>query len=380
MDFVAVIVAAGAGARAGGAKQWLDLAGRPVARWSLEALLGAGARHVAVVIRPGDESEAAAAFAGLGGWSAVAGGLERADSVRAGLAYLAPFAPEAVLIHDAARPLLSGRVIDDLLEALADHEGAIPVLPIVDSLKRRATDGALATADRARLMRAQTPQAFRFASLIDAWAAWPGGELPTDDAQVLERAGGAVATVSGDPRLIKLTYPEDFAMAEALAAAPRLTRIGQGFDVHAFGPGDHVWLCGVRIDHDRALVGHSDADAGLHALTDAILGAIGEGDIGDHFPPGDPRWKDAPSSLFVEHALDLIARRGGRLINVDVTLVCEAPKIKPHRLAMRDRLAELLRIAPGRVSIKATTTETLGFAGRGEGLAALAVAAVEMPA
>jgi 2-C-methyl-D-erythritol 4-phosphate cytidylyltransferase/2-C-methyl-D-erythritol 2,4-cyclodiphosphate synthase len=227
-------------------------------------------------------------------------------------------------------------------------------------------------------MRAQTPQAFRFAALMAALSAWPAGESPTDDAQVLERAGGRIATPPGDPRLFKLTYPEDFAMAEALAAGARVTRIGQGFDVHAFGPGDHVWLCGVRIEHDHSLVGHSDADAGLHALTDALLGATGEGDIGDHFPPTDAKWKGAPSSVFLEHARDLIAGRGGRVANVDVTLICERPKIKPHREAMRTRVAELLRIPVGRVSVKATTTETLGFAGRGEGLAAQAVAAVEM--
>jgi 2-C-methyl-D-erythritol 4-phosphate cytidylyltransferase/2-C-methyl-D-erythritol 2,4-cyclodiphosphate synthase len=287
-------------------------------------------------------------------------------------------APEAVLIHDAARPFVSRTAIDALLTALADADGAIPVLPAVDTLKRRDADGALTTIDRSALMRAQTPQAFRFAALMAALSAWPAGESPTDDAQVLERAGGRIATPPGDPRLFKLTYPEDFAMAEALAAGARVTRIGQGFDVHAFGPGDHVWLCGVRIEHDHSLVGHSDADAGLHALTDALLGATGEGDIGDHFPPTDAKWKGAPSSVFLEHARDLIAGRGGRIANVDVTLICERPKIKPHREAMRTRVAELLRIPVGRVSVKATTTETLGFAGRGEGLAAQAVAAVEM--
>ncbi|HXU99966.1 MAG TPA: bifunctional 2-C-methyl-D-erythritol 4-phosphate cytidylyltransferase/2-C-methyl-D-erythritol 2,4-cyclodiphosphate synthase [Caulobacteraceae bacterium] len=380
MDFVAVIVAAGAGVRAGGPKQWRDLAGRPVARWSLEALLGAGARHVAVVIRAGDEGVAAAAFTGLGSWSAVVGGADRADSVRAGLTALAPLAPEAVMIHDAARPLLSERVIYALLEALAEHDGAIPSLPIVDTLKRRGVAGTLTTASREGLLRAQTPQAFRFATLVEAWTRWPAGDVPTDDAQVLEHAGGTVAAIAGDPRLIKLTHPEDFAMAEALAAAARQTRIGQGFDVHAFGPGDHVWLCGVRIDHDRALLGHSDADAGLHALTDAMLGAIGEGDIGDHFPPSDQQWKGVASSIFIEHARDLIAHRGGRIVNVDVTLICEEPRIKPHRAAMRERVADLLRISLDRVSVKATTTETLGFAGRREGLAAQAAAAVEMPA
>ena len=377
MDFVAIIVAAGQGARAGGAKQWRGLGGRAVARWSLEALLAAGARHVAVVVAPGEEGVAAAAFAGLPGWSAVPGGRERADSVRAGLAALSPLAPETVLIHDAARPFLSGGMIETLVAALADHEGAIPVLAGVDTLKRRDGEGRLSTADRSGLLRAQTPQAFGFAALMAAWEAWPADETPTDDAQVLERAGGRIATPPGDPRLFKLTYPEDFAMAEALAAGARLTRVGQGYDVHAFGPGDHVWLCGVRINHDRSLVGHSDADAGLHALTDALLGAIGEGDIGDHFPPSDPRWKGAASSVFLEHARDLIVSRGGRLINVDVTLICEGPRIGPHRQAMRARLAELLRIPPARVSVKATTTESLGFTGRREGLAAQAVATVE---
>jgi 2-C-methyl-D-erythritol 4-phosphate cytidylyltransferase/2-C-methyl-D-erythritol 2,4-cyclodiphosphate synthase len=377
MDFAAVIVAAGQGARAGGAKQWRDLGGKAVARWSLEALLAAGARHVAVVIPSGDEALAAAAFAGLTRWSTVAGGDERAHSVRAGLDALAPLAPEAVLIHDAARPFLGPAVIAALLRALADHDGALPALPAVDTLKRRNADGGLVTADRAGLMRAQTPQAFRFTALMGARRAWPAGETPTDDAQMLERAGGKIALTPGDPRLFKLTYPEDFAMAAALAGAPRVTRIGQGFDVHAFGPGDHVWLCGVRIDHDRSLVGHSDADAGLHALTDALLGAVGEGDIGDHFPPTDPRWKGAPSSMFLEHARGLVAARGGRVINVDVTLICEQPKIKPHRQAMRARLAELLALPLDMVSVKATTTEGLGFTGRGEGLAAQAVAAVE---
>jgi 2-C-methyl-D-erythritol 4-phosphate cytidylyltransferase/2-C-methyl-D-erythritol 2,4-cyclodiphosphate synthase len=378
MDFAAIIVAAGRGTRAGGAKQWRDLAGRAVARWSLEALLSAGARHVAVVVAPGDEGAAAGAFAGLTRWSAVPGGPERFDSVRAGLAAIGRAGAEAVLIHDAARPFVGAAVIEALLAALTEADGAIPTLPAVDTLKRRRDGGALVTADRAGLMRAQTPQAFRYDALMAAIDAWPLGETPTDDAQVLERAGMTVATTPGHPMLFKLTYPEDFAMAQALAG--RRTRVGQGFDVHAFGPGDHVWLCGLRIDHDRALVGHSDADAGLHALTDALLGALGEGDIGDHFPPTDPRWKDADSGLFLKHAAGLVAAAGGRIVNVDVTLICEAPKIKPHRAAMRARIAELLAITAGQVSVKATTTESLGFTGRGEGIAAQAVAAVEVRA
>jgi 2-C-methyl-D-erythritol 4-phosphate cytidylyltransferase/2-C-methyl-D-erythritol 2,4-cyclodiphosphate synthase len=377
MDFAAIIVAAGRGARAGGAKQWRDLAGKPLARWSLEALLAAGARQAAVVVAPGDQAAAATAFVGLKGWIAVDGGAERFDSVKAGLAALAEDPPPAVLIHDAARPFLDASVISDLVAALENADGAIPVLPAVDTLKRQDAGGALATADRTGLMRAQTPQAFRFAALRDAIAAWPEGETPTDDAQVMERAGGKVATTPGDPRLFKLTYPEDFAMAEALAAHPRRTRIGQGFDVHAFAPGDHVWLCGVRVDHGRSLAGHSDADVGLHALTDALLGALGEGDIGDHFPPTNPQWRGADSAVFLRHAAALVAARSGRIVNVDVTLICEAPKVKPHREAMRARIAELLELPIEQVSVKATTTEGLGFAGRREGIAAQAVASVE---
>jgi 2-C-methyl-D-erythritol 4-phosphate cytidylyltransferase/2-C-methyl-D-erythritol 2,4-cyclodiphosphate synthase len=322
MEFAAIIVAAGRGVRAGGAKQWRDLGGKPMARWSLEALLMAGAQPVVVVVSTGDETAAAEAFAGLEGWIAVAGGAERFDSVKAGLAALAADRPTAVLIHDAARPFLGASVISALVSALEDADGAIPVLPAVDTLKRNGSSGDLVTADRTGLMRAQTPQAFRFAALTEAVAAWPQGETPTDDAQVMERAGGTVATTPGDPRLFKLTYPEDFAMAEALAAAPRRTRIGQGFDVHAFAPGDHVWLCGVRVEHGRSLAGHSDADVGLHALTDALLGALGEGDIGDHFPPTDPQWRGADSAVFLRHAAALVAARGARIVNVDVTLIC----------------------------------------------------------
>jgi 2-C-methyl-D-erythritol 4-phosphate cytidylyltransferase/2-C-methyl-D-erythritol 2,4-cyclodiphosphate synthase len=364
--------------RAGGAKQWRDLGGKAVARWSLEALLNAGARHVAVVITPGDEVAAAKAFEGLPRWSAVAGGAERFDSVRAGLAAIAPAGAAAVLIHDAARPFLSHAVIESLLGALEMAEGAIPTLPAVDTLKRQGANSVLATADRAGLMRAQTPQAFRYAALVEAIDVWPVGETPTDDAQVMERAGRSVATTPGDPLLFKLTYPEDFAMAQALTTQPHQMRIGQGYDVHAFGPGDHVWLCGVKIAHDVTLVGNSDADVGLHALTDALLGAIGEGDIGDHFPPTDPKWKDADSGIFLKHAAALVAERGGKVINVDVTLICERPKIAPHREAMRARIANLLAMPIDCVSVKATTTEGLGFTGRREGIAAQAVAMVEV--
>jgi 2-C-methyl-D-erythritol 4-phosphate cytidylyltransferase/2-C-methyl-D-erythritol 2,4-cyclodiphosphate synthase len=380
MRFSAVIVAAGAGSRAGAEapKQWRLLGGRPVARWSLEALLAARAQAVAVVVPQGQEAQARAAFAGLTGWVLAIGGSERADSVRAGLAAL-PAPCEAVLIHDAARPFVTADHVRLLLAALESVDGALPALAVGDTLKRQEGAG-LTTVARDGLYRAQTPQAFRTDAIVRAYAAWPAGESPTDDAAVLERAGGTVVMVPGDPRLMKLTYAEDFPMAELLAGAARITRTGFGYDAHRFGPGASVWLCGVEIAHDRGLIGHSDADAGLHALTDALLGAIGEGDIGDHFPPSDPQWKGAASDTFLRHAAELVRARGGRVVNVDVTLVCERPKIKPHREAMRTRLAQILDLGVDRVSVKATTTEGMGFTGREEGLAAQAVATVETPA
>jgi 2-C-methyl-D-erythritol 4-phosphate cytidylyltransferase/2-C-methyl-D-erythritol 2,4-cyclodiphosphate synthase len=335
---------------------------------------------VVAVIAAGAEARAAAAFAGLDRWSTAQGGATRSQSTLAGLRALGVDRDEIVLIHDAARPFLSIRHIEAVVGALVEADGALPALPMGDTLKRRDEGGGgVSTASRAALWRAQTPQAFRHGVVSDAYAVWPRDETPTDDAAVVERAGGVIVLTAGDPMLMKLTYPEDFAMAEKLAGAARTTRIGQGFDAHRFGPGDGVWLCGVRIEHDHCLIGHSDADAGLHAVTDALLGTIGEGDIGDHFPPGDPRWKDVPSSLFLRHAADLIDARGGRVVNVDVTLICERPKIKPYRDLMRTRLAELLDLRIDQVSVKATTSETMGFTGREEGLAALAVASVELP-
>ena len=382
MEFSAVVVAAGSGTRAGPgeAKQWRWLAGKPVARWSVEALLAAGASELVVVVAEGDEPSAETALAGLD-YRRATGGATRSASVRAGLEALTADDGAAVLIHDAARPLLRTAHIARLLDALASSPGAILAQPLADTLKRDDGAGAIAqTPPRAGLWRAQTPQAFRLGTLRAAFAAWPAGEEPTDEAMVMERAGERVALVPGDPTLVKLTYPEDFAMAERLAGATRVTRIGQGFDAHRFGPGDQVMLCGVAIAHSHGLVGHSDADAGLHALTDALLGAIGEGDIGDHFPPTDAKWKDAASGQFLAHAARLVAGRGGRVVNVDVTLICEAPKIKPHRAAMRQRLAEILGLDISAVSVKATTTEGMGFTGREEGLAAQAIASVELPA
>jgi len=380
MRFSAVIVAAGAGSRAGGEspKQWRLLGSRAVARWSAETLVAAGADQVAVVIRPQDRQAAAAALEGLPRLMLVEGGAERADSVLAGLAALVPSGPEAVLIHDAARPFLGRALVQALLHALREADAALPALPVADTLKHES-EGRIATTSREGLYQAQTPQAFRFSALQAAYRAWPQGEAPTDDAAVVERAGGLVRLVPGDPMLFKLTRPEDFPMAERLAGGSRITRTGFGFDAHRFGDGDAVVLCGVRIDHTAGLVGHSDADAGLHALTDALLGAVGEADIGEHFPPSDPQWRGAGSDRFLRHALELVRARGGRVVNVDVTLVCERPKIGPHRQAMRARIAEILEIPLDRVSVKATTTERMGFTGREEGLAAQAVANVETP-
>ena len=380
MTFYAVNVAPRTSVRAGPGlpKPWRMLAGRSVLRWSVEALAKAGGREIVVVVAKGREPDAAEVLAGLPNWRAVAGGATRALSVRAGLDALSGPDDQPVLIHDAARPFVTTAHVEALLKALETADGAVPALPVADTLKR-GTGVVTETVSREGLWRAQTPQAFRLGSLRAAYAAWSGPE-PTDDAAVIEATGGRVALAPGDPMLMKLTYPEDFEMAERLAGQARITRIGQGVDAHRWGPGEAVWLCGVRIDHDQTLIGHSDADAGLHALTDAILGAIGEGDIGEHFPPSDPQWKGASSDRFLVHAASLVAARGGRIVNVDVTLVCERPKIRPHRDAMRARLAELLELPLDRVSVKATTTEGMGFTGRQEGLLAQAVATVETPA
>ncbi|MBN8553555.1 MAG: bifunctional 2-C-methyl-D-erythritol 4-phosphate cytidylyltransferase/2-C-methyl-D-erythritol 2,4-cyclodiphosphate synthase [Caulobacterales bacterium] len=377
MSFTAVIVAAGSGTRSGGPKQWRQLGGKPVVRWSTEAFLSAGAEAVIVVIPQDGSDQIAAALEGLDGWRAVVGGSERAASVRRGLAEADPSRP--VLIHDAARPLVTAAHIDALLSQLGRAGAAAPALPIADTLKSAAHSVVTATVDRTGLWRVQTPQAFGPGVLQAAFDRWTGDESPTDDLAVVEAAGQVVQLIPGDPRLMKLTFPEDFDMAEALIGTRTVTRVGTGFDVHTFGPGSSVWLCGVEIPHSHGLVGHSDADCGLHALTDAILGAIGEGDIGDHFPPSDPQWKGASSDRFLRHAADLVSRRGGRIVHVDITLICERPKVKLHRQAMRERIAEILALPLDGISVKATTTEGLGFTGRSEGLAAQAAATVEVP-
>jgi 2-C-methyl-D-erythritol 4-phosphate cytidylyltransferase / 2-C-methyl-D-erythritol 2,4-cyclodiphosphate synthase len=380
MSFHAVIVAAGSGLRAGPGepKTWRRLGGKPILRWSVEGLLAAGSSAIVVVVAEDRLADAGEALAGLSGWTAVAGGRTRFLSVKAGLAALPQDSELPVLIHDAARPFVTAEHVVRVTSALSTADGAIPVLAVADTLKR-GEETVTATVPRSGLWRAQTPQAFRPSILRAACAAWTSAEDPTDDAALLEAAGGRVALTTGDPMLMKLTYPEDFAMAERLARAERIVRIGQGIDAHRFGPGDGVWLCGVLIPHDHGLIGHSDADCGLHALTDAILGAIGDGDIGQHFPPSDPQWKGVSSDRFVRHAVERVAAAGGRILNADVTLICERPKVSPHRAAMRERLAELLGLPVTRISVKATTTEGMGFTGRAEGVMAQAVVGVETP-
>jgi 2-C-methyl-D-erythritol 4-phosphate cytidylyltransferase / 2-C-methyl-D-erythritol 2,4-cyclodiphosphate synthase len=381
-DCIALVVAAGRGTRMNGErpKQYLALGGKPLLRHALDALCAHPAIDaIRVVYQPDDQSLYADAVGGLDLMTPVVGGAARQESVRLGLESLAADAPARVLIHDAARPFVDAATIDRVLAALADAAAAIPALPLADTVKRGAAGLVTATLDRSALWRAQTPQGFRFAEILAAHRAAAGSDLP-DDAAVAERAGLAVRLVAGSDANFKITTAADLDRARRhLAAQQADIRTGQGFDVHAFGPGDHVWLCGVRVPHEQALVGHSDADAGLHALTDAILGALGAGDIGVHFPPSDPQWRGAPSHLFLAHAGALVAAAAGVIAHVDVTLICERPKITPHRAAMVARIAAILALDPGRVSVKATTTERLGFTGRGEGIAATAVATIRLP-
>ena len=383
MRAVALVVAAGRGERFGGGlpKQYLPLAGKPLLRHSVERFLAhPGIAAVRVVIGAGQADLYAQATAGLRLLPSVEGGPSRQESVRLGLESLAPVEPTHVLIHDGARPLLSTALIGRVLAALETDEAALPVLPVVDTLKRAEGARLAAGPDRQGLARAQTPQGFRFGPILAAHRAAAGREL-TDDAAVAEAAGIPVSRVEGEERNLKVTTRDDLALASLLlAGAPRAYRTGMGYDVHAFAEGRPMVLCGVRIPHDRGLLGHSDADAALHAVTDALLGTIGAGDIGQHFPPSDERWRDCDSGVFLRHARGLVEARGGRVENVDLVIVCERPKIGPHREAMTARLAELLGVAAGRVGIKATTSERLGFTGRGEGLVAQAVATVSFPA
>lgn len=388
MTTAALIVAAGRGSRAGGdkPKQYQLLGGRSLLRYSLETLLGhAAVARVAVVIHPDDFVAYAEAIGDLASHPRLAppcpGGAARQDSVRLGLEALAAEKPTHVLIHDAARPFLGQTQVDRLVDALAQAPGAVLAVPVVDTLKHDDSGYARSGVERQGLWRVQTPQAFRFADILTAHRQCAGLAL-TDDAAVAERAGLAVKLVPGSEENFKVTEPDDFTRAERqLMQQLGDIRTGQGFDVHAFSDeaGRKLTIGGLVIPHDRGLAGHSDADVALHALTDAILGALGDGDIGQHFPPSDARWKNADSRAFLQHAVSLVAKRGGMLAHCDVTIICEAPKIGPHREAMRARIAEIAGIALDRVSVKATTTEKLGFTGRREGIAAQAVATVRLP-
>jgi 2-C-methyl-D-erythritol 4-phosphate cytidylyltransferase/2-C-methyl-D-erythritol 2,4-cyclodiphosphate synthase len=378
----ALIVAAGRGTRFGGTlpKQYLALGGTSVLRHAVAAF----AAHprvagVLVVIRPEDRALFDHAVSGLSVLAPVPGGAERQDSVRLGLEALAAHKPDRVLIHDGARPFPDASLIDRVIDGLDRASAAIPGLALGDTIKRVENGHIVETVDRSQLWRAQTPQGFHFDAILAAHRQMAGRVL-TDDAAVAETAGIAPLIVAGSEENLKVTTTEDLAAAERLLAAGQGDlRVGQGFDVHPFGPGDHVMVCGVAIPHEVAPVGHSDADVGLHALTDAVLGAIGAGDIGTHFPPSDPRWRGASSDRFLAYAATLVRERGGAIAAVDVTIICERPKIAPYRDRMIERLAEILEISPGRVSVKATTTERLGFTGRGEGIAAQAVATVRLP-
>jgi 2-C-methyl-D-erythritol 4-phosphate cytidylyltransferase / 2-C-methyl-D-erythritol 2,4-cyclodiphosphate synthase len=378
---VALVVASGRGVRFGGGrpKQYRHLAGRPVLRHCLERL----ASHpsidaVRAVICPEDAADYARAAAGLPLLDPVAGGETRQESVRLGLESLEHDPPEKVLIHDGVRPLVSAALIDRVLAALDGAPAVLPALPVTDTLKRAEGGLVMGTVERAGLYRAQTPQGFAFAPILEAHRAQRGAAL-TDDAALAAAAGLPVRLVEGDEANLKITEVADLERASLLLGGAFEVRTGQGFDVHRLAAGDGIVLLGVEIACPLRLLGHSDADVGLHALTDALFGALCQGDIGSHFPPSDPRWAGADSALFLRHARDLVAEAGGRIDHVDVTLICEMPRIGPHRDAMVARVAELLVIDPARVSVKATTSERLGFTGRGEGIAAQAIATIRLP-
>ena len=371
----AIVVAAGRGNRAGGdqPKQYRMIGGKALLQHTFDALADWIFDHIVIVKSPLDDRWRSldmpdAVF--------VDGGATRTDSVRAGLQALRDIAPDHVYIHDAARPFITTELLTRLDSSLLQNDGVIPALPIVDAIKRTHHGNIIGDEDRDSLCRVQTPQAFHYESLMRAYDDISGQHV--DDAAVAIAAGLTVATVTGEERNFKITYPSDFANAETLMTDYRIA-VGTGYDVHQTCPGDHVWLCGVKVPAKFGLLGHSDADIGLHALVDAILGALAEGDIGDHFPPSDPKWKGAESWKFLDFCRERVEARNGVVEHVDVTLICEAPKIKPYRDAMRARIAEVLHLPLGRVGLKATTTEKLGFTGRGEGLAAQAVASLRIP-
>ena len=373
----ALIVAAGSGSRMGGnlPKQYRPLAGKPLLRHAVEALIGhPRITAVRIVIGEGQQELAGTALAGLDVGEFIFGGAERADSVRAGLDAVNE---GIVLVHDAARPFCPPEVVDRLIDALAKADGAVPVLPVADTIAKGDSE-LRGTVNRTQLLRVQTPQAFHLDDLRYAYDE-AGSGAPTDESTVMQLAGLKVATVAGDENLTKLTSPRDWERAEMMLGSQMISRSGTGFDVHAFeGPGPLI-MGGITIDHPHGLAGHSDADVVLHAITDALLGAAALGDIGQHFPPSDPQWKGAASDRFLVHAADLIRAKGGIIDHVDCTVICEAPKVGPHREAIRARVAEILGLNQDAVSIKATTTEQLGFTGRREGIAASAIATIRLP-
>lgn len=382
----AVVVAAGRGLRAGGGvpKQYRFIGGEPVIRSSLALMAWHGEVSTVVpVIHPDDAVAYAAAANGLKLMSPIFGGATRQASVRAGLEALSSHPPEIVLVHDAARPFCSASLVSRAITACAQTGAAVPALEVSDTIKSVDSNGIVTgTHDRATLRSIQTPQAFAYPALLDAHrrAAKDHREDFTDDAALAEWAGLKVAVFPGEPGNLKLTTDDDFARAEARRVASLADlRVGNGVDVHAFGPGDHVMLCGVRIPHDRGLTGHSDADVAIHAIVDAILGALSDGDIGAHFSPNDPRWRGAASEQFLTFAVERVRARGGRIAHLDLSIVCEAPRLDVHRDAMRERIAAIADVAVERVAVKATTSEKLGFTGRGEGIAAFATATVRLP-
>jgi 2-C-methyl-D-erythritol 4-phosphate cytidylyltransferase / 2-C-methyl-D-erythritol 2,4-cyclodiphosphate synthase len=380
MHVSVIVVAAGKGERAGGLvpKQFAPLAGKAVLLHAVDTFLDhpdVGSTHL--VVGPGHVEHARALVSGRAVTSVLEGGAERRHSVLAGLVAADAAGATHVLIHDAARPLLTHAVIDRLISALSSADGAVPVLPVADTLARGDQGSLGELVDRSNVWRVQTPQAFAMDAIMTSHRVWAGGN-PTDDAQMARAAGFHVVAVEGDAMLEKITHAADFELAELRLASTRISRTGMGYDVHRLEAGRPLWLAGVRIEHDKGLSGHSDADVALHALVDALLGTLGEGDIGSHFPPSDPQWKGAESWRFLQHARALIDARGGIIDHVDLTIICEEPRIGPHREAMRQRIAELLAIDPAQVSVKATTTERLGFTGRGEGIAAQAIATVRL--
>jgi 2-C-methyl-D-erythritol 4-phosphate cytidylyltransferase/2-C-methyl-D-erythritol 2,4-cyclodiphosphate synthase len=375
---VALLVAAGQGSRAGGdiAKQFRLIGGKAVLVHAVDSLASHDAIDAIVIAVGAGQQDVARTLLGDRAATIIEGADSRRGSVKAGLDYIAVTGgADRVLIHDAARPFVPSAVIDRLLAALEDAPGAIPTLPVADTLVSRSGE----VIDRDALARVQTPQAFHFDAIWAAHRSWDEGKEATDDAQMLRAQGAAVVQVAGDQGLEKLTYPQDFTLAQARLGA-RSTRVGMGYDVHRLADREQLWLGGVLIPYDRGLSGHSDADVALHAIVDAILGALADGDIGSHFPPSDPQWRGAASTQFLAYAVERVAKRDGIIEHIDLTLICEAPKIGPHRDAMRARIAEIAGLALDRVSVKATTTERLGFAGRREGIAAQAVATLSLPA